>query len=457
MAAAAYRAGVRLRDERTEEVHDFRRRSGVESAELVAPKGLAGVERAALWNAAEAAEKRKDARTAREWVVALPAELSAEDRRALARELAAELVERYGVAVDVAVHRPGREGDERNHHAHLLATTRQVARDADGHLVLGAKASIELGDKDRKAKGLKGRGADEVTAIRELWARLANQALERAGKEQRIDHRSLAAQGIDRPATIHLGPKASEMERRGAATERGDHNRQVAEVISLDQERARLRAERARELEERQRQVAAAASRSPARTSTEFESSPREAREDSNPAARIAQGQELEARWGAAVAKELKTVQARAAKLEKRIATAVELKRVELVEHRKTEPKQPGTVAKAFGGRERWEAAHRAWEKIRRAIEKRLTQLRKRIELVREFVKEPFANYPTRGSRLAEKHVAKREPELAAGVREFRAWRQQEQSKQLRAEVEARSRGRGGPDRGGRGGPDFEM
>jgi len=261
-AAAAYRAGVELVDERTGLVHDYTRRGGVVATEILIPGG-GSAERNALWNAAETAEKRKDARTAREWVIALPAELDAAQRAALAREFAAALVERYGVAVDLAIHRPDQEGDNRNHHAHVLTTTRQVSRDPSGALVLGDKASIELSDTKRRALGL-GAAADEIGAVRELWEQLANAALERAGSAERIDSRSLAAQGIDREATQHLGPVATEMERRGAPTDRGDGNRQAAannarraelsaEIIDLQAERERRRPapEAVRQVEDR--------------------------------------------------------------------------------------------------------------------------------------------------------------------------------------------------------------
>lgn len=270
VASAAYRAGVELVDERTGLVHDYTRRGGVVATEILIPGG-GSAERNALWNAAEQAEKRKDGRTAREWVIALPAELDAAQRAALAREFAAALVERYGVAVDLAIHRPDREGDNRNHHAHLLTTTRQVSRASDGSLVLGDKASIELSDTKRRALGL-GPAADEIGAVRELWEQIANRALERAGSAERIDSRSLAAQGIDREATQHLGPVATEMERRGAPSDRGDGNRQAAannerraelsaEIIDLQAERERRRPAPAPDPLERWREAVALAER----------------------------------------------------------------------------------------------------------------------------------------------------------------------------------------------------
>lgn len=248
VAAAAYRAGAALLDQRSGIVHDYTRKGGVVSADIITADGES-LDRAALWNAAEVAEKRKDARTAREWIVALPSELDAGQRHELALSFGAELARRYGVAVDVCVHQPDREGDNRNHHAHILTTTRQVSRGERGEPVMGDKASIELSDKARRAQGL-GPAADEVKAVRGLWEQTANSALAKAGRAERIDARSLEAQGIDREATTHLGPTASEMERRGRVSDRADGNRQVAannaereavkaEIIDLKAERER--------------------------------------------------------------------------------------------------------------------------------------------------------------------------------------------------------------------------
>lgn len=192
---------------------------------MILPDG-GSADRGVLWNAAEAAEKRKDSRTAREWIVALPAELGDVQRADLARSFGVELGRRHGVAVDVAIHAPDAEGDNRNHHAHILTTTRSVSRGEGGAVVMGEKATIEQSDTKRRAAGL-GAAADEVTAIRGLWEQMANAALEVAGRAERIDRRTLAAQGIDREATAHLGPVASDMERRGKVSDRGEGNRQV--------------------------------------------------------------------------------------------------------------------------------------------------------------------------------------------------------------------------------------
>lgn len=238
VAAAAYRTQARLVDERQGLTHDYERRSGVEHTEIVLPKGAGEWTRERLWNAAEFAEVRKDARTAREWELALPEELTPEARQALVVGFARELTQRYGCAVDVAVHAPGKEGDRRNHHAHLLATTRVVSGSA-----LHDKVAIELSDAKRLSLGL-GQGRQEIEQVRALWAERTNQALAKQEVEARIDHRSLAVQHgealtagdviraavLDRMPETKLGWKASAMERREknpVRTDRGDQLRAV--------------------------------------------------------------------------------------------------------------------------------------------------------------------------------------------------------------------------------------
>lgn len=227
-ASAAYRSGSRLREFSTGQIWDYTRKQGIEHSEIVLPTSAArrdiqwARDREQLWNAAEAAEKRKDARVAREWEVALPHELERKHRVGLAREFASELANRFGCAVDVAVHRPHRLGDGRNWHAHLFATTRTV--EAEG---FGRKTDIELGDRDRGKKGLLG-GAEEIKAIRERWAIVTNRRLAEQRIEARIDHRSLKDQGIDRTPTVHLGPAVVGMERKGMRTEVGERVRAEA-------------------------------------------------------------------------------------------------------------------------------------------------------------------------------------------------------------------------------------
>lgn len=237
VAAAAYRSGSRLVDERTGEVHDFTRKGGVLSAEIVTPHGVPVPEREHLWNAAEAAEKRKDARTAREWRLALPHELSTEAQKAVAHRMAQAIADRYGVAVDVCIHAPDRQGDERNFHAHMLATTRRI--NADGSL--GLKSAIELANKDRQKAGIVVTTQEEIRDLRREWAAIANAALENEGQSVRIDYRSYDEQGVSLMPTRHIGADAVAIERRGGEAERIDlHNadrqeqaRQVADRPEL--------------------------------------------------------------------------------------------------------------------------------------------------------------------------------------------------------------------------------
>lgn len=226
-AAAAYRAGVCLKDERTGETHDYTRKQGVEHSEIMTPNEE-NIDRERLWNLAEESEKRKDGTPAREYEIALPDELDEKQHLELARSFAGYLAKRHGCAVDLAVHAPGKDGDHRNHHAHLLCTTRRF--EPGGRL--GEKCDVELSDRARAKKGLPGRKAELDTA-RAHWERLVNHALEKAGRPERIDRRSLSEQGLKRKPGIHLGPTATAMERRGIQTDRGDHNRQIQKKIEV--------------------------------------------------------------------------------------------------------------------------------------------------------------------------------------------------------------------------------
>ena len=157
-ASAAYRSGEKIADQRTGEKHDYSKRHGVEISQIITPDG-SEIDRADLWNLAEAAEKRKDSTTAREYEIALPSELDPEQRKELALEFGRLIVKRHKVAVDIAIHSPTEKGDQRNHHAHIMATTRKLK---NGKLT--AKSDFDLSDRDRKKKDLPGR-KQELLAI----------------------------------------------------------------------------------------------------------------------------------------------------------------------------------------------------------------------------------------------------------------------------------------------------
>jgi len=215
-AAAAYRVGERIECQREGRVHDYTRKQGIEETFILTPKDAPdwATDRSRLWNEVEASETRRNSVTAREWELALPSEISAEDRSQITRDFAQELVSRYGVAVDVAIHAPHREGDQRNHHAHVLTSTRKL--EAEGFTT-----------KTRVLDSAK-TGGVEIEQMRGLWAELQNRALERVGEVERVDHRSLAkqretaldrgdtlsAEELDRDPELKLGPAANSMERR---------------------------------------------------------------------------------------------------------------------------------------------------------------------------------------------------------------------------------------------------
>lgn len=208
-AASAYRVAERIEDRRTGLVFDYAARGGVDHTEILAPDHAPDWvhDRSELWNRVEESETRKNSQVAREVRVALPDELTHAQRVALVRDYAqAQFVDR-GMVADIALHAPGREGDERNHHAHILLTTREV--DATGFTT-------------------KNRDWNKVEVLegwREAWARDSNAALERAGIEDRVDHRTLVAQ------------RDEALEMASAARERGDEGAELHEtvrVMSLD-------------------------------------------------------------------------------------------------------------------------------------------------------------------------------------------------------------------------------
>ncbi|MGY5780294.1 MobQ family relaxase [Rhizobium sp. LEGMi135b] len=216
VAAAAYRAGERLTDRGKNEVHDYSRRGGVAHAEILAPPGSAPwlTDRETLWNTVEAMEVRKDAQLAREFNMALPHELNADDRLELVRTFLETHFVRRGMVADFALHDPVPEHgqSEKNFHAHVLLTLRRAT--ASG---LDPVKTREWNSKDL------------LNAWRAEWAIACNLALERTGKRDRIDHRTLEAQRkealarrdmtraleLNRVPEIHVGPKARQITRNG--------------------------------------------------------------------------------------------------------------------------------------------------------------------------------------------------------------------------------------------------
>ena len=220
VASASYRAGVELEDKRYGKTHDYSKKHGVMSADIILPTALAAtgadIDRSDLWNKAEFAEKRKDARVAREWLVNLPYELSAEDRKELAHSFAQTLADRYGTIADCAIHEPtqkeiDRGADPRNYHAHIMFTTRTAELDENNEITLTDKATIELSDKKRRSLSME-RVSHEIKDVRQLWEQIANEKLAEHDHKL-IDSRSYAAQGIDIEPQLKMGSVATKLER----------------------------------------------------------------------------------------------------------------------------------------------------------------------------------------------------------------------------------------------------
>ena len=231
-AAAAYRAGDRLKNEMDGRTHDYSRRAGVLHAEIIVPDGTPMPTRQEIWNAAEIADKRKNSTVAREWEIALPSELSEQERRALALAFGRWLCAEYGVVADVAVHAPNAKGDQRNHHAHILTTTRTW----DGKL--GAKTRIF----DAKETGAK-----EVAKVRAKWEQLCNRSLALAGRAERISAGRLPKGQI---ATIHVGVKETAITRRGGdVVPAAELSSRLYERYKAERERQAVWYKQSRELE----------------------------------------------------------------------------------------------------------------------------------------------------------------------------------------------------------------
>ena len=220
VASASYRAGVELEDKRYGKTHDYSKKHGVMSADIILPTALAAanaeISRSELWNKAEAAEKRVDARVAREWLVNLPYELSEQDRKELAHQFAQTLADRYGTIADCAIHEPtqkeiDRGADPRNFHAHILFTTRTAELDGNHEIILTDKASIELSDNKRRSLGM-ARVSHEIKDVRQIWEHIANEKLAEHDHKL-IDSRSYAAQGIDIEPQLKMGSVATKLER----------------------------------------------------------------------------------------------------------------------------------------------------------------------------------------------------------------------------------------------------
>ena len=233
VACAAYRSGEKLVCNFYGKEQDYTKKTGVEFTEIYAPENTNTelLNRQTLWNQVEKAERRKDALLAREFEIAFPSELNAEQRKKMLNELCQNIVNKYGVLVDAAIHAPHTDSgsDERNYHAHIMFTTRSI----NEHGCFSAKKYRDF-SRDN--------GTETVSHWRELFAELCNHHLEKNGFDERVDHRSYQDQESDLEATQHEGPQATYLRRRGIFTKislKNDEikrrNLEIKKVIALDE------------------------------------------------------------------------------------------------------------------------------------------------------------------------------------------------------------------------------
>lgn len=239
VAAAAYRAGEELQDERTGLAHDYTRRRDEIDSEIIAPKDAPEWvnDREQLWNMVEMSETNKNAQTAREINIALPDELSKDQHKRLLYNYVKENFADKGMVADVCIHYKGE-----NPHAHIMLTMRPLTQEG----TFGAKAKkeymldekgekIKLPSGEYKSRKLNTTDWDKPETLekwRENWATHTNKALERANIDERVDHRSLEAQGKEKIPQIHLGPHVNAMEKKGIQTDRGNLYRKIHEFNS---------------------------------------------------------------------------------------------------------------------------------------------------------------------------------------------------------------------------------
>ncbi len=209
-ASAAYRAAEKIKDSRTGEIHDYRKKKGVDEKFILAPDSAPSWarDRSSLWNKVEEVERRKDSQLAREIQLAIPVELNRNQQIELVKEYSLDLLVKEGMIADVAFH----ELNSHNPHAHIMLTMREIDQE-------GFKKNK---NRDWNKRELLGKQ-------REAWSAYANVALEKAGIEEKIDHRTLEEQGINRIPQIHLGSAVTAMMKRGIETDKGNQWKEIAE------------------------------------------------------------------------------------------------------------------------------------------------------------------------------------------------------------------------------------
>ena len=248
VAAAAYRSGEKLTNEWDGLTHDYTKKGGVVHSEILLPAHAppAFSDRSTLWNSVELSEKSNNAQLAREVEIALPVELSREEQTRLVREYCSSQFVSKGMIADFNLHDTGGG----NPHAHILLTMRPL--DERGAWLPKSKKEYVLDENGEKIRLPSGRyktrkvdlvdwnDRENAEVWRRAWADLANEFLERNDCPERIDHRSYERQGIEQIPTVHVGVSATQMEKKGIVTERGELNRNIKAANRILREIRRL-------------------------------------------------------------------------------------------------------------------------------------------------------------------------------------------------------------------------
>lgn len=247
VAASAYRSGEKIKNEYDGIVHDFTRKGGIAYTEILLPQNAPQefVNRSVLWNSVEKIEKSKNSQLAREIEIALPKELNREKQIELVREYVKENFVKVGMCADISLH----DKNDGNPHAHILLTMRPLNKDktwgakSKKEYILdenGEKVKLKNGNyKTRKIDTIDWNEQEKAEEWRKAWADITNKYLEENSIKEKVDHRSYQRQGIEQIPTVHLGVSASQIEKKGIVTDRGNINREIKHQNKILKEIAR--------------------------------------------------------------------------------------------------------------------------------------------------------------------------------------------------------------------------
>lgn len=241
VGASAYRSGEVLKNEYDGITHDFTRKRGIVHTEILLPPHAPPdfADRSTLWNSVEKIEKSKNSQLAREIEVALPIELDREQQIQLVRDYVQKNFVSVGMCADIAIH----DKETGNPHAHIMLTMRPLEQSGEWgakskkEYILdknGQRIKLKNGSfKSRKIDTVDWNNKEKAEVWREAWADTVNRSLAEQGIQEKVDHRSYERQGIEQIPSVHMGVSATQMERRGIVTEKGNKNRLIKEQNRL--------------------------------------------------------------------------------------------------------------------------------------------------------------------------------------------------------------------------------